>query len=113
MESKRNKNEVALLPKHFKKIGLIVMILAFVPAVVVKSMNVEMVQSQKELFRIFTLNTAGQAAQKCRNAHFVQRHAWTAGQAAQKTQIAATQVAATWTAGQAAQKSKAPVQGGV
>ena len=56
MESKRNKNEVALLPKHFKKIGLIVMILAFVPAVVVKSMNVEMVQSQKELFRIFTLN---------------------------------------------------------
>ena len=56
MESKRHKNEVALLPKYFKKIGLVVMILAFVPAVVVKSMNVETVQSQKELFRIFTLN---------------------------------------------------------
>lgn len=56
MESKINKNEVALLPKYFKKIGLVVMILAFIPAVVVKSMNVEMVQSQKELFRIFTLN---------------------------------------------------------
>lgn len=56
MESTRNKNDVALLPKYFKKIGLFVMILAFVPAVVVKSMNVEMVQSQKELFRIFTLN---------------------------------------------------------
>lgn len=32
------------------------MILAFVPAVVIKSMNIEMVQSQKELFRVFTLN---------------------------------------------------------
>lgn len=57
MESKRNKNEAVLLPKYFKKIGLVVMILAFVPAVVVKSMNIEMVQSQKELFRVFTLNT--------------------------------------------------------
>ena len=56
MESKINKNQAALLPKYFKRIGFVVMILAFVPAVVVKSMNVEMVQSQKELFRIFTLN---------------------------------------------------------
>ncbi len=56
MESKRIKNEAALLPKYFKKIGLVVMILAFVPAVVVKSMNIEMLQSQKELFRLFTLN---------------------------------------------------------
>lgn len=56
MESKINKKEPGLLPKYFKKIGLVLMILAFVPAVVVKSMNIEMVQSQKELFRIFTLN---------------------------------------------------------
>ena len=56
MESKRNKKEVVLLPKHFKKIGLGVMILAFVPAVVVKSMNIEMMHSQKVLFRIFTFN---------------------------------------------------------
>ena len=56
MESKRSKNETALLPKYFKKMGLVVMILAFVPKVVVKSMNVEMVQTHKELFRIFTLN---------------------------------------------------------
>lgn len=32
------------------------MILAFVPSAVVKSMNIEMVQSQKELFKIFSLN---------------------------------------------------------
>ena len=56
MESKINKNEAVLLPKYFKKIGLVVMILVFVPAVVVKSLNIEMVQSQKELFRVFTLN---------------------------------------------------------
>ena len=56
MESKINKNQAALLPKYFKRIGLVIMILAFVPAIVIKSMNVEMVQSQKELFRIFTLN---------------------------------------------------------
>lgn len=43
MESKKNKNEAVLLPKYFKKIGLVVMILAFVPAVLVKSMNIEMV----------------------------------------------------------------------
>lgn len=56
MESKRNKKEAVLLPKYFKKIGLVVMILAFAPAVIVKSMNIEMLQSQKELFKIFTLN---------------------------------------------------------
>lgn len=56
MESKINKKEAVLLPKYFKKIGLVVMILALVPAVVVKSMNIEMVQSQKDLFRVFTLN---------------------------------------------------------
>jgi hypothetical protein len=56
MESKRNKKEAVLLPKYFKKIGLVVMILAFAPAVIVKSMNIEILQSQKELFKVFTLN---------------------------------------------------------
>lgn len=56
MESKRAKKEAVLLPRYFKKIGLVVMILAFVPAMVVKSMNIEMVQSQKELFRLCTFN---------------------------------------------------------
>ncbi len=56
MESKINKKEVVLLPKYFKKIGLVVMILAFIPVVAVESMNIEMVQPQKEFFRMFTLN---------------------------------------------------------
>ena len=56
MESKRSKKEPILLPVYFKKIGLAVMIFAFIPAIVVKAMSVEMVQSQKELFRVITLN---------------------------------------------------------
>ncbi|HTN19336.1 MAG TPA: hypothetical protein VL125_02630, partial [Pelobium sp.] len=56
MESKRRKKEPVLLPIYFKKVGLVIMILAFVPAIIVKSMNVELMQTQKELFRVFTLN---------------------------------------------------------
>jgi hypothetical protein len=56
MESKINKKKAVLLPKYFKIIGLVVMILAFVTAMAVKAMNIEMLQSQKELFRVFTLN---------------------------------------------------------
>jgi len=33
------------------------MILAFIPAIIVKSMNVELVQTQKEIFRDFTFNS--------------------------------------------------------
>jgi len=56
MESKRFKKEPVLLPVNFKIIGLVVMILAFVSAIIVKSVNVELMQSQKELFRVLTLN---------------------------------------------------------
>jgi len=56
MESKIRIKEPLLLPVYFKIIGLVVMILAFVPAIIVKSMNVELMQSQKELFRVLTLN---------------------------------------------------------
>lgn len=56
MESKKCKKEPVLLPAYFKGIGLVVMILAFVPAIIMKAMSVEMVQSQKEVFRVLTLN---------------------------------------------------------
>lgn len=56
MENKQNKTKAILLPIYFKKIGLAVMIAAVVPAIIIKSMQVEMLQSQKDLFRIFTLN---------------------------------------------------------
>ncbi len=56
MESKICKKRPALLPLYFKKLGITVMVLAIVSAVIVKSMNVELVQTQKELFRTLTLN---------------------------------------------------------
>ena len=56
MEMKSIKNKSALLPKFFKKTGLAVMIFAFVPIVVIKSMNIDLVQSQKDLLRLFVVN---------------------------------------------------------
>ncbi len=56
MESKKRKNEPILLPVYFKKIGLAVMVLAFVPAIIVKSMSVELMRTQKDLYRVFTFN---------------------------------------------------------
>ncbi len=56
MESKRRKKELVLLPAYFKKIGLAIILLSFVPAVVIKSMDFKLVQIQRELFRVFTLN---------------------------------------------------------
>ena len=56
MESNRRKKDLALLPVYFKKIGFVVIILSFVPAIFVKLMNVELLQNQKELFRVLTLN---------------------------------------------------------
>lgn len=56
MESKKRKNGPILLPVYFKKIGLAVMVLAFVPATIVKSMSVELMQTQKDLYRVLTFN---------------------------------------------------------
>ena len=56
MESKSVKKELKLLPQYFKKIGILVMILSFATAVIVKSRYADLLQSQKDLFRVFTLN---------------------------------------------------------
>ena len=56
MESKKYKKAPVLLPMYFKSIGLAVMILAIVSAIIINALSVEMVQSQKEVFRVFTLN---------------------------------------------------------
>lgn len=57
MESRINQKVGVLLPGYFKKIGLVIIILAFFPALVMRSMNFEMLESQKELLKIFTLNS--------------------------------------------------------
>ena len=56
MESKSVKKELVLLPQYFKKIGIIVMILSFVSALIIKSRYADMIQLERDLFRVFALN---------------------------------------------------------
>ena len=53
---KINKYQAALLPFYFKKIGLAVIILAFIPAISRKMLDIEMLEAQKEVLKVFTLN---------------------------------------------------------
>lgn len=57
MERKQRSNEAGLFPNYFKKIGIALMVLGFVPAIVVKTVNIELVQSQKDVLRMVTLNS--------------------------------------------------------
>jgi hypothetical protein len=56
MSQNPRKNKTGLLPNYFKKIGIVVMILTFIPAVIVKAMDISMMQAQKELFKLMTMN---------------------------------------------------------
>lgn len=44
------------IPTYFKKIGLAVVVLAFLSGLIVKSLDVELAQHGKDLFRVITLN---------------------------------------------------------
>ncbi|MDQ3278638.1 MAG: hypothetical protein M3Q06_09945 [Bacteroidota bacterium] len=52
----QKKNKTGLLPHHFKKIGIVVMLMAFIPAILIKAMEVEVAQTQKELIKLMTMN---------------------------------------------------------
>ncbi len=56
MEGIKKPKEPILLPAYFKVIGVIIIVLALITAIVIKSMQIEMYPSQKELFRLFTMN---------------------------------------------------------
>ena len=56
MSSHSKKNKTGLLPHYFKRIGIVVMILAFVPAISFKAMGLELTQAQKALFKLMTMN---------------------------------------------------------
>ena len=56
MSSHSKKNKTGLLPHYFKRIGIVVMILAFVPAISFKAMGLELMQAQKALFKLMTMN---------------------------------------------------------
>ena len=56
MEKRKKRNEAGLLPNIFKKVGIAVMLLAFVPAVVVKAANIQITPMDKEVFRLLAMN---------------------------------------------------------
>src|SRR5829696_6109115 len=55
-EKRKKRNEAGLLPNIFKKVGIAVMLLAFVPAVVVKAANIQITPMDKEVFRLLAMN---------------------------------------------------------
>jgi hypothetical protein len=56
MEFLTNKKKYTLLPVYFKKIGIVVIVLSFLPLIIVKAFDIELIKSQKELFKTLTLN---------------------------------------------------------
>lgn len=56
MEFLTNKKKYTLLPVYFKKIGIVVILLSFLPLIIVKTFNIELIHNQKELFKTLTLN---------------------------------------------------------
>ena len=56
MEKRKNKVAAGLLPNYFRKIGITVMVLAFVPLVIVKIVNVTLSPVSKEVFRLLSMN---------------------------------------------------------
>jgi hypothetical protein len=56
MEFLTNKKKYTLLPVYFKKIGIVVVLLSFLPLIIVKTIDIELIQYQKELFKTLTLN---------------------------------------------------------
>jgi hypothetical protein len=56
MEFLTNKKKYTLLPVYFKKIGMVVIVLSFLPLIIVKAFDIELIKSQKELFKTLTLN---------------------------------------------------------
>lgn len=56
MENKLNKNGALMLPKTFKLIGLIIIVLAIVAKLIISYVDFNLVLSQKELFKTLLLN---------------------------------------------------------
>ena len=56
MEFLTNKKKYKLLPVYFEKIGIVVILLSFLPLIIVKAFDIELIKSQKELFKTLTLN---------------------------------------------------------
>jgi hypothetical protein len=56
MEKKLNQNKIGLFPNYFKKIGIVIMILAFIPVVIIVAMHIQLSQTTKELLKTATMD---------------------------------------------------------
>jgi hypothetical protein len=56
MESKINKNKGAGIHKHFKKMGIGIIVLALLTGLSIKLLHIEMMPTQKAFFKAFTMN---------------------------------------------------------
>lgn len=56
MEFQETNKKAGLLPNYFKKIGIAVMLLAFVPAVIAKAKNIQLTAANKEFYSLLTIN---------------------------------------------------------
>ena len=54
--AEQHKNPAALFPNYFKKIGVAVMLAAFIPLVVIKTMHLKHTHDQSTMWRVFTFN---------------------------------------------------------
>jgi hypothetical protein len=54
MQNEKFSKQPKLLGVHFKKIGIVVMVLSMVPGLIVKMMHIALMESQKDLFKSFS-----------------------------------------------------------
>jgi hypothetical protein len=57
MESKTNNYKGTRIHKHFKKIGIGLIVLALLTGLTIKLLHIEMMPTQKAFFKVFTLNS--------------------------------------------------------
>ena len=56
MESKTNNNKGARIHKHFKKMGIGIIVLVILTGLIIKLLHIEMVPTQKAFFKVFIMN---------------------------------------------------------
>ena len=56
MESKTNKNKGAGIHKHFKKMGIGIIVLALLTGLIIKLSHIELMPKQKAFFKVFVMN---------------------------------------------------------
>lgn len=56
MENKTNNNKGTRIHKHFKKMGIGIILIAIITGLSIKLLHIEMMPTQKAFFKVFTMN---------------------------------------------------------